>query len=399
MLDDTDASVARLESLIVQKPRNAKLRAKLALLLDKQDPRALALATEAVELAPTKPYGHVALSYILQDRSERQRELKKAIECADKEPELFEVSGIELRIRKLTEPIKNESTTVGKGSDRHPCRRKLTKEEHLLYNQTEERLQTAYQTQASDALSKAEYNLGCFFRKRDTTCAIHHFRRSKDPMASFWLATLNDTTMDRCPPAYIQSLYSTFAPRFDSLLVDKLRYETPTLLRKLLPPECRFSKCLDLGCGTGLSGLAFDDCVDEIVGLDLSSDMLEYARKRHFYNDLCQGDVESTKWIQEFDLVLACDVLVYLGDLTRVFQRVYESLGTKGIFLASVELYKGPENYRLHECARFCHAQDYVESSLTKSGLFVEEIKPATIRLNQGKPVMGLLFRALKSHE
>ena len=106
--------------------------------------------------------------------------------------------------------------------------------------------------------------------------AVAHLPRNHQDhiMAQFWLATLMPISNDeltlkfaKCPAEYIVGLYSTFAPRFDDLLVKKLEYATPKVLRSLHdrtvlepwnhPVQRRYRAIADLGCGTGLSGLAF----------------------------------------------------------------------------------------------------------------------------------------------
>ena len=45
-----------------------------------------------------------------------------------------------------------------------------------------------------------------------------------------------------------------------------------------------FGTMLDLGCGTGLAGVAFRPHVDWLVGVDLSPKMIEEARRKALYD-------------------------------------------------------------------------------------------------------------------
>ena len=54
-------------------------------------------------------------------------------------------------------------------------------------------------------------------------------------------------------------------------------YRAPALLRHAIVEVCartnrpmRFGRALDLGCGTGLAGIAFRDCREHLEGVDLS---------------------------------------------------------------------------------------------------------------------------------
>lgn len=241
---------------------------------------------------------------------------------------------------------------------------------------------------------------------------------SHQELATFWLATLQVdkgcekiyTEMTRCPAKYVVGLYSTFAAKFDDLLLGQLDYETPTRLRQLLDTvvveeknkkNCKWHRAADLGCGTGLSGMAFSDIVNHLVGVDLSPAMLKQAKKRGIYDDLTLGELtcifDKNDNNQSFDLVFACDVFVYLGDLSPVFESVSKSLcATSGLFCFSTEYMKEGDDgssrpFKLHACARFAHKQSYIETLCIEFGFEILRLQICPIRLNQGKPVQGIL--------
>jgi predicted TPR repeat methyltransferase len=221
--------------------------------------------------------------------------------------------------------------------------------------------------------------------------------------ARFWLATQADGdsefAIDRCPKDYVVNLYSTFADKFDNLLVDKLSYETPTKLRELVDSTAvatdqKWSSAADLGCGTGLSGLAFRDCVDTLTGVDLSPEMIAKAKERDCYETLVVGDVASILGNEnEFDLVFACDVFVYIGNLAEVFTAAKIALKPDGVFAFSTENLdeKAKHPYALHACARFAHKRSYIESLASDNGFEIVKLRICPIRKNGGKDVSGLL--------
>ena len=154
-------------------------------------------------------------------------------------------------------------------------------------------------------------------------------------------------------------------------------------------------KGVDLGCGTGLSGEAFRDCVGHLTGVDLSPAMLEKARMRKCYDETVVGDcIGVLTGNGDLDLILACDVFVYIGDLEDTFIAAYSSLSKNGLFAFSTELLAGASSeteYVLHSCARFSHAISYIEKLALNSGFEICVHEVCVIRKNQGKDVQGSL--------
>jgi predicted TPR repeat methyltransferase len=236
--------------------------------------------------------------------------------------------------------------------------------------------------------------------------------------AAFWLATMDSSpqrsvdvgVVHRCPKEYIVSLYSTFASNFDDLLVNKLHYQTPSKLRQVVdqmntsststPPD-KFKCCLDLGCGTGLSGLAFRDCVEDLVGVDLSPEMIERAKQRNCYKNLFVGDLESVfvvtpDWTPPvFDIVIACDVFVYIGDLKSIFHSIRKNVTCDGVFAFSTEALDeetcGTNPFTLHKNARFAHKKSYIENLANKTEFMLDSMTKTVIRKNKGTDVQGFL--------
>ena len=80
--------------------------------------------------------------------------------------------------------------------------------------------------------------------------------------ARHMLAALEGRTPETAPAVYVEHLFDAYARWFDKHLVDGLGYRTPDNMRNVLdrlaaPEEVprRFARALDLGCGTGLSGV------------------------------------------------------------------------------------------------------------------------------------------------
>ena len=48
---------------------------------------------------------------------------------------------------------------------------------------------------------------------------------------------------------------------------------------------------VDLGCGTGLCGIAFNGVYEKICGIDLSSKCSKRQKKKNIYDKLIKGDL------------------------------------------------------------------------------------------------------------
>ncbi len=198
------------------------------------------------------------------------------------------------------------------------------------------------------------------------------------------------------PKAYVARLFDDYAPRFEEHLTGELAYRGPALVIESLDRVAgarRFPRCLDLGCGTGLMGAALRPRVDELVGVDLSPAMIAKARKTGGYDALEVGDVVdrlARRDRGEFDLVVAADVLAYIGDLADVVSSAARALAPGGLVAFTVETDAG-EGFRLGATLRFAHSRDYVLATAAAAGLQPLLLVDAWARREAGCEVPGLV--------
>lgn len=92
----------------------------------------------------------------------------------------------------------------------------------------------------------------------------------------------------------LMSAYSEWADKYDTDLLDEMKYVAPVFATKLLQEylDDKSSKILDAGCGTGIVGDVLNKAgYSNIVGLDYSSHMLGKAEEKQVYRDLQQADL------------------------------------------------------------------------------------------------------------
>ena len=206
-----------------------------------------------------------------------------------------------------------------------------------------------------------------------------------------------------CAPAgYVTNLFDSVARQFENHLVRELEYQVPEALAKLVRPELEASACvIDLGCGTGLVGVALAATGARIIGVDLSPRMLEIAARRGVYATLEKGDLAEvlarTK-AASVQAVLAADVFIYIGDLTAMFPAVARVLAPQGLFAFSVESLESG-TYRLQPTGRYAQSLAYLRTLAAQSGLQERTLERTLIRREGHGHAEGWLALFAKSGE
>jgi len=259
------------------------------------------------------------------------------------------------------------------------------------------------------------------------------------------------------PHEYIRKLFDGYSKKFDDHLVNSLGYATPEKLMKLILKQQvkvtrqthhhlqkishtpYWQRCADLGCGTGLLGVHVRPFVGYLSGSDLSGGMIAEAKHRinlvngkPLYDELATDEIE--KWLNQcekgFDLILAADVFVYIGQLEGVFaaandafKRLIMNTKTKDdstsdetvskdavystpLFAFSTESFEhhfqldsssssasfSPEPFALTSTGRCVHSREYIRGLARAYGFTEEAVEQTVIRKNAGKDVVGDLY-------
>jgi predicted TPR repeat methyltransferase len=242
----------------------------------------------------------------------------------------------------------------------------------------------------------ARFVLGCAWLEAgepDKALEAFDYLEEDDEVAPKIAAARAMKTQARSDAGYVRHLFDQFATDYDARMTGELSYAAPQILRELadLVMAGRDSlSVLDLGCGTGLTALAFEDIAYRFDGIDLSPVMIEKARARNLYDTLAAADIET--WLGEsgadYDLILGADTLVYLGDLAAVFAGAARRLKPDGFFLFTVEAKTG-DGFELGPKRRWRHAQTYLEELAAKSGFDVSGFVACAPRREANVPVDG----------
>ncbi len=220
-------------------------------------------------------------------------------------------------------------------------------------------------------------------------------------LCGYFIASLTGQQAPSAPPrAYVEHLFDEYADDFDHHLVTVLGYRAHHFLAEHLQGigKAHYSAALDLGCGTGLCGPLLRSRVDRLDGVDLSAKMLGKAHELGVYDTLGHADLaeylQTTD--QRYDLLLSCDVFIYVGALEKVFQGAARVLESGGMFCFSVESAGDSDDFRLLPSQRYAHSERYLRTLAASHGLTVVKTLVQPIRQDQQQGVGGLFVYLLK---
>lgn len=237
-------------------------------------------------------------------------------------------------------------------------------------------------------------------KNRDTLLAKQYYREIcrvdvHNEIARYMLAALDENQMlVKAPLEYVEQLYEGYANHYEQQMLGVLDYQAPKVLLDCLKKYSGVEKArwrtLDLGCGTGLVSDCFSDFYSEIIGVDISSAMIEKAKNKNRYTALVRKSMEAYlhETDEKFDLIIAADSLIYTGDLSHLFEGVCRVLNQGAWFIFSIESQEKNKFY-LQENGRYAHSIDYIQEIGQKNKINFSGAKEVILRYQEGKPVLG----------
>lgn len=208
------------------------------------------------------------------------------------------------------------------------------------------------------------------------------------------VALRDEAPPERVPDECIRQLYARFSSFYEKQMLKELYYEGPKRLLKAIRKvmgDRPISSVLELGCGTGLFGKLMKPHARRLVGVDLSPEMADIASKRDLYDQLEVAEI--TRWLDDcretFDLIVACDTLIYFGDLRQVIGLAAKRLRPGGAVAFSVEQAESAP-FRLTDSGRYEHHSDHLRQVAESCGLNIACFREAFMRMEYGEEVIGL---------
>ncbi len=240
--------------------------------------------------------------------------------------------------------------------------------------------------------------------------AINYLERAKlanpnDASNAFMLDALTENAPTReASNQYTQNLFDNYALHYEKHMLQALNYSAPQHISKCLhqripnspltTPErpLAVERALDLGCGTGLSGIVLRELSAHLTGVDLSPKMLFEAEQKTIYDELFEADILSflKQTTTSYSLIVAADVLPYFGELDTLFQQIQNTLIPQGLFLFTTEI-SNKTDWVLQKTARFAHHPDYIIKLAKQYGFHILEQTSFVARKQQDKNLSVML--------
>ena len=250
--------------------------------------------------------------------------------------------------------------------------------------------------------AEAFYNLGIAFKdKGDLDEAINSFKQTLEinpdyAEAQHLLACSTGKTTASAPRAYVEKLFDVYAHRFDHSLVNMLEYSTPRILTDIIVEnhsDGALGSVLDLGCGTGLTGIALKQFCQKIEGIDLSNSMIEQARKKNVYDRLTHSDIIDYLSVEKlnFDYFIATDVFIYVGDLSEVFRLIKARNKRSGKLVFSTE-HTEKDRFFLEKTGRYSHSKLYIQHLCEEFGYKLSSFSTTDLRKEKDRFLTGGLY-------
>jgi len=247
-------------------------------------------------------------------------------------------------------------------------------------NDALETLKILIESNSNDALL---FNMmgGCYLSLRQLDMAIQNYEKALEIYPDYaipqhMINSLKGQTSKHPPEEYVKNLFDDYAERFNDSLVQSLQYKLPFMIKDIIQKvsdKSIYSKTIDLGCGTGLSGRGLREISEHLSGIDISENMISKADDLDIYDNLYAGDIaEVLNSLQEnFDLFVALDVLIYVGDVESIFRTVHQYCNNESLFVFSTEIQE-EDGYSLLQSSRYSHSDSYIMNQASEKFVLIK---------------------------
>ncbi|MDH4425868.1 MAG: tetratricopeptide repeat protein [Acidovorax sp.] len=226
-----------------------------------------------------------------------------------------------------------------------------------------------------------------------------------DAVYQYYAQLARGETPAQYPAELSRPLFDNMAEFYDMHMVRGLKYQLPKqVAEKILErhPDRRLN-VLDLGCGTGLLGVCLGKLEGFLIGVDLSTKMIEQAIRHNVYDRFHTVNLHDA--LREtpaglYQVLTALDVFIYAGDLTGAIPNAYRVLAADGILVFSCETAsESGADLVFLPSGRYAHKRSHVQALCKAAGFDTVEIEDTVLRQENHQPVQGFVVTAHKPAE
>lgn len=218
----------------------------------------------------------------------------------------------------------------------------------------------------------------------------------------FWHGLAKGDTPATLPLSMVRDMHDTQADTYNLHMTQGMQYRLPRQMAGLIRswhPDVSFHM-LDLGCGTGLLAAELGPKQGALVGVEISTRMVEQAARLNQYQrfhtvNLLDALAETPEGL--YHVISACDVFGYVGDLSRAIPDAFKVLAPGGHLVFSCEAARQEEgDLALRTNLRFVHGRDAVEALCKAAGFDEVELTDTVLYVENNQPVNGFIVAARK---
>ena len=139
-------------------------------------------------------------------------------------------------------------------------------------------------------------------------------------------------------------------------------------------------RVLDIGCGTGMGAQPLREYTrfGELVGVDVSTNLLDIAKSKNIYSKTILSDVLSdiSAELNPYDVLIASESMSYFKDLNQALEILNQKLRVGGLFFFSIKrntLTK--DDILLYPPFLYIFSENYIRNSLSKNGFEILSVQ------------------------
>lgn len=246
----------------------------------------------------------------------------------------------------------------------------------------------------------------CHLERKDAPAALAAFRRAhallpQSGAIRHMVDMLEGARVpDRAPDDYVVWVFDGHAESFEAHLA-ALNYRGPQMIAGLVDgvwARDGSRAILDLGCGTGLNAPLFRPYAKRLDGVDLAPRMLQQSARRGGYDHLYKAEAHAflRRPPCRYDVLLATDVFIYIGQLEDIFSLSEQYLNKGGELLFTIELAAGTQPVELRPSGRFRQTDAYIRDLAERAGFAVLATHDEALRIENGIPEAGRAYRLVR---